>query len=285
MSQRATTRIALGLALASASLGVVGGTASGAARHATAQSANGASRHTSVTLLPEVESIEPGRPFWMGVLLKMEPGWHTYWKNPGDSGLQTRIRWQLPQGFEAGEIQWPTPARFALEGIVNYGYDREVLLLTRLQPPASLGTGTTVRVAGRVDWLECKEACLPGKAELSVALPVRAGEARVDADNAALFAESRQRLPRNGGGLRLEASAASNRITLAVAGAGEPREAYFYAARPEVVDHAAPQELTRRQGGFGLGLARPVNAPLQARLEGVLVLDGSGYEIDTALRR
>jgi thiol:disulfide interchange protein DsbD len=103
----------------------------------------------------------------------MEKGWHTYWRNPGDSGLPTRVRWELPEGFAAAEIRWPYPIRFTTGPLVSYGYEHEVLLPVEIRVPPSLASAE-VRVAGRVDWLECREACVPGRADVSLLLPVRA---------------------------------------------------------------------------------------------------------------
>src|SRR4051794_3025095 len=92
-----------------------------------ASSANG--ELVRAKLLADVSAIQPGQPFTVGVLLTIEPGWHVYWKNPGDSGLSTSAKWTLPEGFKAGDLQFPVPTRFDLEGgLVNYGYHDEVML-------------------------------------------------------------------------------------------------------------------------------------------------------------
>ena len=129
--------------------------------------------HVEVQLLAEREAVAAGKPAAVGLRLRMAEHWHTYWKNPGDSGLPTRIEWVLPDGWKAGEIQWPAPETVYVEPLMSYGYEGEVWLLSELSAPASLAGGD-VTIGAKIDWLECKEACLPGKAQLELSLPVRA---------------------------------------------------------------------------------------------------------------
>ncbi len=121
-----------------------------------------------------------------------EKEWHTYWQVPGDSGLPTRIEWQLPAGFTAGPIDWPYPHRLPAGPLVNFGYEGETLLLTRVQVPANLATGKTVTLTAKAEWLECKDVCIPGSADLSLTLPVRPAAAA--SSHAALFARSHAQL-------------------------------------------------------------------------------------------
>ncbi|MCG3181244.1 MAG: hypothetical protein BIFFINMI_03619 [Phycisphaerae bacterium] len=147
-------------------------------------------------LLADTRTVAPGRPFRVGVLLRMKPGWHVYWRNPGDAGLATTVRFDLPSGFVASPLQWPIPERYELPGdIVDYGYSGQVLLLADVTPPTKLD-GETVKLAARVDWLSCNEKCVPGGATLSLTLAV--GQA-AQPDHAELFATWAGRLPTAGG--------------------------------------------------------------------------------------
>jgi DsbC/DsbD-like thiol-disulfide interchange protein len=227
-------------------------------------------RHTAVSLLSETDAVRPGQPLTVGIRLQMESGWHTYWRNPGDSGLPTRAKWELPAGFAAGDIQWPYPTRFRTGPLVSYGYEGDVLLPVEIRVPASV-TEPQIRVAARVDWLECQEACLPGRAELSLALPVRARAG--PGPQAALFAEARRRLPKKDPAWSFSASADPGSLSLVVRPprGTDLREAYFYPSAPRLLDHGQPQTLTRRGAARRLELARdPNGAPLE-RLAGVLV--------------
>ncbi len=170
-------------------------------------------RHVTVSLLSEDDAVQPGKPLTAGIRLQMQPGWHTYWRNPGDSGLPTRVRWTLPAGFEAGEVQWPRPMRFGFGPVQSFGYETDVVLPVQIRVPASVA-GAEVRLAVHVDWLECQEACLPSKADLSLALPVRA-QAHPGAQ-AALVAAARAQLPVTDPAWRMVAAPTADSILLSV---------------------------------------------------------------------
>ncbi len=122
-------------------------------------------------LISEVESIKPGEPFWIALRLKMDEEWHTYWLNAGDAGLQTKIKWTLPEGFTASEIHWPYPEKIYLEDLANFGYEGEVFLLTKITPPDFIEQ-TEIEIKAKASWLVCKVECLPGDAEYLIKLPV-----------------------------------------------------------------------------------------------------------------
>ncbi|NDG72280.1 MAG: thiol:disulfide interchange protein [Proteobacteria bacterium] len=143
------------------------------------------------SLLADTMAIVPGQAFQVGLLLEMEPGWHTYWEYSGDSGLPTTVDWSLPSGFTASPIEWPVPeARVEPGDIQVYAYSGRVLLLTTITPPPDLSGTVTLRAAA--SWLVCEEICVPGDAKLELSLPV--GKSAAPA-NAALFEEFRSRLP------------------------------------------------------------------------------------------
>lgn len=148
-------------------------------------------------LLADVASVKPGQPFHAGVLLKIKPKWHVYWKNPGDSGLPTRVKWNLPPGWKAGELQFPLPDRFDQPGdVVGYGYHDAVMLITTLTPPADLPAGGPVELSADVNWLVCEAICVPGKAKLTLSLP--AGDSAPTPANAEAFATWTERMPARG---------------------------------------------------------------------------------------
>ena len=234
------------------------------------------SKHVQASLVPEVQSIRAGEPFWVGLRLEMADGWHTYWKNPGDSGLPTRIAWTLPEGFLAGPIVWPHPERIEAGPLVSHGYEGEVLLLTRLMPAATLGPGP-VRLAAKVNWLECKEACLPGKADLELTLPVSNEPARPAEEWAGLFAKARRQVPAEPSGWTFTVHRLDTGLSLAAkppAGTERPRVAHFFADDAEVVDYAAPQKLKLTADGFRLDVSPAANTKPATALNGVLVTEG-----------
>jgi thiol:disulfide interchange protein DsbD len=240
--------------------------------------ATASSKNVVATLVAERDGVQPGQPLWVGLHLKMAPTWHTYWRNPGDAGLPTRIRWRLPEGFTAGEIQWPQPEAFAAPPLMSYGYEHEVLLLSEIRPPAALPPGD-VHLGARLDWLECQEVCLPGKGEVELKLAVANGPAKPLPGWTKAFARARALLPRAATELKTDAYTHEKGLTLAVAGLAAPREAYFFPARGDVLQHAAPQPLAATARGFRLELERAPDTPAPTRLEGVLVADGRAFEV------
>jgi thiol:disulfide interchange protein len=122
------------------------------------------------TLLADTATIQPGQKFRIGILYKMEPGWHIYWKYAGDSGIPTQVDWNLPAGFRAGPLQWPLPARDKEPGDLEvFAYDSEVLLFSEVEAPATLPAGT-IPIKANSKWLVCKSSCVPGEANLSLDL-------------------------------------------------------------------------------------------------------------------
>ncbi|MBA3543096.1 MAG: thioredoxin family protein [Chthoniobacterales bacterium] len=146
------------------------------------------------SLVADVATVVPGQAFTAGLLLKMVPGWHTYWEFPGDAGIPTEIKWQLPDGWKAGPIQWPIPLKLDEPGNIQiYGYHDEVLLLMLLTPPAKIGAAS-VHLAAEASWLVCEKICIPGNGDMQLDLPVGAQSAPT---NSALFEKFRPLIPRS----------------------------------------------------------------------------------------
>jgi thiol:disulfide interchange protein DsbD len=143
-------------------------------------------------LLADTTAIVPGQPFRVGLALKMAPTWHTYWQYAGDAGIPTRIDWKLPPGFAVGPLEWPLPEAILEPGDIEvYAFGDEVLLLQTIRPPANLPPGD-VKLDAHAAWLVCAEICIPGKADLSLTLPVAA---TAQSANAEIFSRAAQRLP------------------------------------------------------------------------------------------
>src|SRR5437762_4501697 len=136
-------------------------------------------------LLADTNAVVPGKPFTIGLLLRMAPRWHTYWKFSGDAGLPTELKWKLPPGWKIGEIQWPIPLKTIDPGdIETYGYENEVLLMQEITPPQKLDN-SPVKLPADVNWLVCEKICIPGSATLQLELPKSATS---EAANTELFA-------------------------------------------------------------------------------------------------
>jgi thiol:disulfide interchange protein DsbD len=199
-------------------------------------------------LVAEHAALVPGHTLSLGVRLRHAPHWHSYWINPGDSGLPTTLAWSLPAGYTAGEVGWPVPKRFDVGGLHNIGYEGDVLLPVALKVPADAVAGSNAPLAVTVKWLACREECIPGKATLSLELPVAREMPRPDARVAAAFTTARLAQP--------QASAWSGsahdggaRIAVRLAGAGLPSMSArldAFVVQRKVVGNAPPS--IRRDG-------------------------------------
>src|SRR5438874_4027237 len=145
-------------------------------------------------LLADTTAIVPGKSFTVGLLLRMAPGWHTYWKFSGDAGLPTELKWKLPPGWKVGDIQWPIPLKTIDPGdIETYGYENEVLLIQEITPPSKLDD-SSAKLSTEANWLVCEKICIPGSATLQLDLPVASTSQPANTD---VFARYRRLLPQN----------------------------------------------------------------------------------------
>jgi thiol:disulfide interchange protein DsbD len=158
--------------------------------------------HTQVRLILSADTARPGDTIWAGVDMKMEPAWHTYWKNPGAAGYATKIEWQLPPGVTAGEIQWPLPEKLPPAEVTTYGYDDEVVLLVPLKLAADLKPGP-LDLNAKVSWLECKEACIPGSGDVEATLDI--GTETKDSADDALIESWKWKVPKSAEGWSVRA--------------------------------------------------------------------------------
>src|SRR5271163_4003133 len=154
-----------------------------------------ATENVKARLVSEVGSIAPGQVFWVALELQIRDGWHTYWRNPGDSGEATQLVWQLPPGFSAGDIVWTTPHRFEIAPLVNYGYAKHAVHLVQIAAPKDLKAGTPVSLSAKASWLVCSDVCIPEDANLQLSLPTSAQVGGVDPASSALFTSARSELP------------------------------------------------------------------------------------------
>src|SRR5437879_1452115 len=151
-------------------------------------------------LLADTTAVGPGKPFIVGLLLRMAPGWHTYWKFSGDAGLPTEVKWKLPAGWKISEIQWPIPLKTIDPGdIQTYGYVDEVLLMQEITPSPKQDS-SSAKLSADANWLVCEKICIPGSATLQLELPVSATSQPA---NTELFARYRRLLPQNWPGANL----------------------------------------------------------------------------------
>ena len=148
-----------------------------------------------VDLVSEVTHIQPGTPFYVGVYIRHEPGFHTYWKQPGIVGVPTSMKWDLPRGWKGGELEYPEPESVLMFTIKAQGYERDVLLQALITPPKKLAPGTTITLAGRAVWMCCAQSCHPGFKDLTLTLPVASEAPPLDTQWQPLFAKERAAAP------------------------------------------------------------------------------------------
>ena len=158
--------------------------------------------HTQATLVLSASTAKPGDTIWAGVDLKMDPDWHTYWKNSGDAGMPTTISWQLPPGITAGDIQWPLPEKLPPIEVTTYGYNNEVMLLVPLTIGPNVPSGP-ITLTANLAWLECKDVCIPVKTSVQATLNI-GSETRLSID-AATIDSWKAKVPQTNGNFSFQA--------------------------------------------------------------------------------
>jgi thiol:disulfide interchange protein DsbD len=184
------------------------------------------------------DGVAAGSPLWLGLVLAHQPHWHSYWKNPGDSGLPTTLQWTLPPGFSTGDIRWPTPHRLPIGPLLNYGYENRVLLPVSVQVPADF-KGDSLDVKLHAEWLVCKDVCIPQSGDFALTLPAQASTA----GHADLFAAAAKARPQAVEGAKARAGVEGGALSLQVSGlpaAWQGRAIELFPETPGVIDNAAP---------------------------------------------
>jgi thiol:disulfide interchange protein/DsbC/DsbD-like thiol-disulfide interchange protein len=237
-------------------------------------------------LVPLSVWAAPGSTVVVAVKQTIQPGWHTYWRNPGDSGGATSLDWTLPGGVEAGEIVWPLPERQRVSGLMNYGYSGTVYLPTPIQIPASARPGAALPLTVKAAFFVCSaEMCVPEDLTLRLDLPIREGAAPLDPRHGAAITAVLETAPRPAG-LEARIALENDGLVLGVAGgplAGrDPGPSYFFPFEGGVIDHAAVQ--TGQWGPRGLTLQLQPGgetraAGLTGPVSGVLVTAHGAWEI------
>ena len=240
--------------------------------------------HLHVQLVAPEDQVYPGGNNMLGLYFKLEPGWHVYWKNAGDSGEPPRIRWTLPAGVTAGPLQFPAPKRLPLGPLMDFGYENEVLYPIKLDVAPNVKSGKAELIAN-VDWLVCREVCIPGKAELKLLLGLSASQpATMDGsgEDAALMKRLASTLPQPlPANVKVAFQPAQDGFRLGVETGKRETSAQFFPADQDTLVNPAPQKVSPTAKGLVLDLKKDANlsaAPKQ--LNGVLELSGGrAYEL------
>ena len=207
-------------------------------------------------------------------MFDIRDGWHTYWRNPGDSGQATRLAWTLPPGFRAGPIEWTAPHRFRLAQLVNFGYAKRAVHLVQITAPASLSGRAPLTLHAKANWLVCSNLCIPESAELELTLPPSAKPGARDPAAEPLFAAARSELPQ-----RAPAAAAARLdggrlvLTLGADWGGalaEIESLSFVPYDDGVIEYAAPQIMTRGTVALTLSMKLGYQPPKAGPIRGLL---------------
>ncbi len=232
------------------------------------------------SLVAESQVVKPGRTVTLALVMKPDKGWHGYWKNPGDSGIETQIAWTLPAGLTAGPIQYPVPHRLLIAGLMNYVYEGDYAQLIDVRVPADVAPGTRLPIRGRVDYLACtKEVCVPETA--NVAVDLEAGPAAAVAPNRAMFDRFRQALPKPlGAEARFQRMGDKFRMAIPVPAALELSDPYLYLVTDGALFYAAQQHFSRAGDTLIVETKAATNGGDLKSVDGVLRLnEGSGVSL------
>ena len=184
------------------------------------------------------EGVSAGKPVWLGLQIAHQPEWHTYWKNPGDSGLPTMLEWKLPAGIDAGEIAWPTPKKIPIGTLANYGYENTVLLPV----PLTIAPGfsaSQLDVKLKAAWLVCRKECIPQEGDFSLSIPLKSSTATNSQAFAAAFAAAPK--PLTGSNSDIQVNPDGMKISLAgLPAALQGKTLAFFPETGNVTEPAAP---------------------------------------------
>ena len=243
--------------------------------------------HLHVQLVLPQSDFYPGASFKAGLYFKLEPGWHLYWSNAGDSGEPPHLKWTLPDGVTATELQFPAPERIPYGPLMAYGYENEVVFPFSFNVTASARPGPATLEAKAV-WLVCREVCIPGKADLGIRVQIAPGtpaSATTSSADQALWQRGEASLPAQlPSSARVLFQATQTGFRLGVETGRRETSATFYPSDQDIVSNPAPQTLTPTSKGLVLDLKKDDTLTANpARLNGVLELSGGrNYVISAA---
>lgn len=230
-------------------------------------------QQSSIELISSVRTIQSGTPFIVGFRIKLDPHWHTYWRNPGDSGMGAKVEWALPDGFEADELLWPAPEKLVTPPLVTFGYEDEVILLAKITPPGAISS-TSVTISANVSWLVCADVCLPEYAELSLPLAV-AASATPDSENAKQIEHTLNALPDTAENWSFSARKTKDGIELQGKqnnGTIPFQQLEFFPYMTGIFNYLAPQNLEIDENGFRILLPLADTATdIPETIQGILI--------------
>ena len=238
-------------------------------------------RHMDVRLVPETAAASAGTTISVAFVMHPQPGWHGYWRNPGDAGAEPRVTWRLPEGWTADPLQYPVPGRLIVAGLMNYVFDSDHALLATLHVPASAELDATFPIDARLDYLVCtEEVCVPETATVTANLVVAAPRAP-NPD----FQAWRQALPRPlGADATFETVGGRVRIAIPLPAASAVADPYFFPGTLDAIAYSAAQSVSRNGDMLIVETAAGPHAATLPAIEGVLQI-GNGTALALTARR
>jgi thiol:disulfide interchange protein DsbD len=230
-----------------------------------------------VALSADRTAASPGERIWVALSFDLKPGWHTYWRTPGDAGEAITIGWTLPKGVTAGPIQWPTPERFDYSGIAGFGYTGHATLLTQVTIDPSVTPPGDIVLKADATWLSCADVCIPEEGALSLPIRIVAADAGPNVRANPAFAAARAALPRPAP-WRVKATRRGDTLTL-TAGPGVSeralKSALYFPFDGALIDNGAKQDFRLKDGALEMTVALTGGANKHGDAAGVLRLERS----------
>jgi thiol:disulfide interchange protein/DsbC/DsbD-like thiol-disulfide interchange protein len=234
-----------------------------------------ATDNVKARLVSETDAIGPGQSIWVALELGIRDGWHTYWRNPGDSGQATKLSWTLPAALTAGDIVWTAPHRFEIAPLVNYGYAGHAMHLVKITASPDLKSSGPVDLEAKASWLVCADVCIPESAKLILKLPVKPSGGAIDPAVEGAFSAARRELP-SASPAAASARIENGRLVMTLgkdwgATLSQIKSLAFYPYDDGVIEYAAPQTLSRPDGSLELSMKLGYQPPSAGDVRGVLV--------------
>jgi thiol:disulfide interchange protein DsbD len=237
-------------------------------------------QHARLSLISDRSAITPGQSEWIGLRFELDPGWHIYWINPGDSGEPPKITWHLPAGIQAGDLDFPIPQRIPDHSLMDYGYEGNVVLLSKLTTANAL-TSKQVGISADVKYLVCREVCVPGKDHLSATIPI--GNGATASANASEIHAAQGRLPQAlPSGVRVSAVSSPDGFVVTVASKSPTfgRVTDYIPSDQQVIENIAKPAIDfgKDETAIKLKKSEQLDHPV-SQLRGLLVTGDRAYNV------
>ena len=224
--------------------------------------------HARISLIKDHSDFVPGTSINMGLKVSMDKGWHTYWKNPGDSGGPIEVDWDLPEGFSVSDIKWPLPEKIEYPPLMTYGYEDFVIYPMVLSIPADYSNDYFEMTA---DILICADVCIPESGKISSNL--------LDIESDSLIYEWLESIPSKS--IPIKTSLSDDNLEIRFTFEKEIKEIYFFPDKNNSIDYSSKQNFYKKDDSYFLSI-KLFNDEIQ-NVSGVLDIDGYGYNVSNGM--